>query len=89
MSTILAKRLCLCHADQRSDCPTPSLLHRQIFIDPVLPHEPVALAGVTRKHLPLRVENARHIDAKVDGYRATLAIIPFDRLNKVKIGDLR
>ena len=55
----------------------------------MLAHQPVALAGVTREHLSLRLEDAGDIDVKVDRHGPSVAIAALDGLNEVEVGDLR
>ena len=54
----------------------------------MLAHEPVALAGVTGKHLAFCVENSGDVNMKIDGHGAAVAVVTLDGMDEVKMRDL-
>ena len=69
MPEVLAERLGLGHPDLSPPAGAPLRLAFEVLVDPVLPQQPVALAGVAGEHLPLDGEDARDVD---DGNRPVL-----------------
>ena len=61
----------------------------EVFVDPVLLEEPVALAGVAGEHPPLEVGEVGHVDPEVWLDRSVVAVDSAHRVDVIQVGDLR
>ena len=86
---ILAERLGLRHADLTAPMLAPAGLALEVFVDPVVLHQPVTLAAVAGEHLPLELEDPRDIDVKPRRHGQTVAVGPLDRVHEIEVGDPR
>ena len=89
MPAVLTKRFCLRNSDRSPGRGTPFFLHRQVFVDPVLAQEPVALAGMTGEHLSLGREYARDIDVKVAWNVFPITVAALDWMHEIQVRNLR
>src|SRR4051794_41772516 len=87
MPEVLSEGLGLRHPDLGAPVRAPFLLAVEIFVDAVLPQEPVTLAGMAGEHLSLELEDARHVDMEARGLRTALAVLAFDGVDVIEVGD--
>ena len=89
MPEVLSEGLGLRHPDLGAPVGAPLLLAVEIFVDAVLPQEPVALAGMAGEHLPLELEDARHVDVEARRLWPAVAVLALDGVDVIEVGDSR
>ena len=82
MSAVLPEPLGVGDPDLGPAAGPPFRLDFEIFVDAMLAHEPVALAGVAGEHLALGRKDPRNIDVKFGRHRPALAVDAFEGSTK-------
>ena len=82
---VLPERLGVGDTDLGPAAGSPFCLDVEIFVDAMLSHEPVALAGVTGQHLSLGRKDRRNIDVKIDRHRPSVAVDTFERVDVIEV----
>lgn len=85
VSLVLPERFPVGDANRLPTSGAPAAAAFQVFVDPVLLEQPVALAGMAREHLQLQVEGRGNVDDEVGSLRRSVPIPPFDRVDKVQV----
>ncbi len=89
VAEVLPERLGVLDADLRAARGGPLGLALKVLVDPVLPEQPVPLAGVAGQHPPLDLEDRRDVHEKPRRLWPPVAVDPLDRVDKIEVGDLR
>lgn len=76
VTAVLAEPFGVLDPDLRSTMRRPVGLTLEIFIDSVLSKQPVPLAGVAGKHLPLFGKDTRDVDVEFGWHGPAVAIGP-------------
>lgn len=87
MAQVLSKALGVLEARLLASGSAPGLLHLYVFIDPVLPQQPISLARVAGEHAFLEIEGGTCVDEEMGFDGLVVAVDSPERIDEIQMGD--